>query len=86
MITYEPWLEEVKTALREINMPFDDWQTIWPFDFSKEHEAGTSSSEAARKANRFWWHQQNKAVHQECRKTPNCWLPDNHQGNCQPVQ
>ena len=37
------------------------------------------------KANRFWWHEQNKSLKQDCRSTPNCWLPRGHQGPCQPV-
>jgi hypothetical protein len=85
MTTYKSWRDEVKAALREINMPFDDWQKRWPFDFRKEYVAETSPVEAAKKVNRFWWHQQNKAMHQECHKTPNCWLPDRHQGDCQPL-
>ena len=39
--------------------------------------------DAAMKANRFWWHEQNKSLKQDCRVTPNCWLP--HQGECQAV-
>jgi hypothetical protein len=84
-MTYEIWLEEVKDALRSINMPMDDWQGVWPFDFSGEHDAGTTPNEAATKANRFWWHQQNKSLKKDCTKTPNCWLPQGHQGKCQPV-
>lgn len=82
---YEAWLGDVKTALSSINMPLDDWQETWPFDFRKEFESGTSTSDAAMKANRFWWHRQNVAMNQDCRLTPNCWLPRNHQGECQPV-
>lgn len=33
----------------------------------------------------FWWREQNRELRQECRKTPGCWLPQNHQGECQPV-
>ena len=32
-ITYETWLQDVDEALKSINMPMDDWQGIWPFDF-----------------------------------------------------
>jgi hypothetical protein len=39
---------------------------------------------AAMKANRFWWTRQNKAIGQDCRKTPDCWLPRNHQGEWSP--
>jgi len=84
-MTYEIWLEEVRGALRSINMPMEDWQGVWPFDFSVEHDAGTTPDEAAMKANRYWWHEQNKSLKQDCEKTPSCWLPRDHQGKCQPV-
>lgn len=86
MVTaYESWLDEVRAALQTINMPLDDWQKIWAFDFRKEHAAGTSPGEAADKANRFWWREQNKALNQDCRRMPNCWLPRGHHGDCQPA-
>ena len=47
-MTYEIWLEQVKDALPSINMPMDDWQSIWPFDFSGEHDKGTTPDEAAK--------------------------------------
>ncbi len=84
-MTYEIWLKEVKDALRCINMPMEDWQGVWPFDFSGEHDAGATPDEAAVKANRYWWHKQNKSLKQDCRKTPSCWLPQDHEGKCQPV-
>jgi hypothetical protein len=66
-------------------MSMDDWQSRWPFDFQAEYKAGTKADDAAMKANRFWWHEQNKSLKQDCRSTPNCWLPRGHQGTCQPV-
>ncbi len=84
-MTYEAWLDEVKNTLRTINMPFEDWQSIWAFDFQREFGGGTKADDAAAKANKFWWHEQNKAMGQDCRKTPNCWLPRNHQANCEPL-
>jgi len=45
------------------------------FDFSREFSAGTSAIEAAGKANRFWWHQQNKAIGQDCLKTQGLLAP-----------
>ena len=66
-------------------MNMDDWQVRWPFDFAGEHKAGTAASDAAMKANRFWWTRQNKAIGQDCRGTPDCWLPRNHQGECKPA-
>ncbi len=32
--TYETWLDRVRAALNSINMPMEDWQQSWPFDFS----------------------------------------------------
>ena len=46
---------------------------------------GLKADDAAIKANRFWWQQQNRSLKQDCRKAPNCWLPRGHQGECQPV-
>ena len=66
-------------------MPFDDWQKVWRFDFENEFNAGVRLDDAAMKANRFWWHEQNKAVKQDCLKTPDCWHPRGHQGDCQPI-
>jgi len=83
--SYEIWFEEVKDALRSINMPIEDWQGVWPFDFSGEHDEGATPDDAAMKANRYWWHQQNKSLKQDCQRTPSCWLPRDHQGKCQPV-
>jgi hypothetical protein len=83
--SYEKWLSDVQAALKAINMPFDDWQNIWRFDFQREFNAGVKADDAAMKANRFWWHLQNKSLKQDCRKTPDCWLPYGHQGECQPV-
>jgi hypothetical protein len=83
--TYGGWLDEVRDALRSINMPMEDWQNIWAFDFPKEYKNGTTPNDAGAKANRFWWHEQNKSLKQECRLTPDCWLPRGHQGACQPL-
>jgi hypothetical protein len=83
-VTYEIWLEEVKDALHSINMPMEDWQGVWPFDFSGEHDAGATPGEAAMKANRYWWREQNKSLKQDCQKVPGCWLPRAHQAECQP--
>lgn len=83
--TYEVWLDQVKLALQSLNMRMEDWQSIWAFDFKAEYDAGITADHAAMKANRYWWHEQNKSLKQECRLTPNCWLPRGHQGQCQPV-
>lgn len=43
--TYEIWLEKVRDALRSINMPMEDWQGVWPFDFAGEHDTGATPDE-----------------------------------------
>ena len=82
---YQSWFDQVRDALRSINMQIEDWQGVWPFDFGSDYEAGTTPDDAAMKAKRFWWHEQNKSMQQDCRKTPTCWLPQGHQGECQPT-
>jgi hypothetical protein len=84
VMTYEAWLTEVKDALTSINMPFEHWQSIWAYDFRRDFEGGAKADAAAIKANKFWWHAQNKAMGQDCLKTSSCWLPRGHQGECQP--
>jgi len=83
--SYKDWIDEVQQALSAINMSMDDWQSLWPFDFQSEYTAGTKADDAAMNANRFWWHEQNRSLKQDCRLTPDCWLPRGHQGSCQPV-
>jgi hypothetical protein len=82
---YEVWLSQVRDALRSINMKMEDWQPIWSFDFPREHKAGATPDDAAIKANRFWWLEQNKSLKKDCQKTPGCWLPRDHLGECQPA-
>ena len=84
-VDYTNWLGEVRSALDSINMPLEEWQRTWEFDFAAEYAAGTRPAAAAEKANRFWWREQNKALKQDCRRTKDCWLPQGHQGECQPV-
>ena len=82
---YESWLKAVEEALSSINMPMEEWQKIWSFDFRREFEAQATAKDTATRANQYWWQQQNKAIGKDCRETPNCWLPRNHQGECQPL-
>lgn len=70
--TYEVWLDQVKDALRSINMQMEDWQSNWSFDFDAEYKAGTNPDAAAMKANRFWWREQNKSLKKDCQKTVGC--------------
>ena len=81
---YDASLGDVEAALSSINMPLKDWQKNWAFDFQAGFAAGTSANDAAMKANQFWWYQQNKAIHRDCRKATNCWLPRGHKGERQP--
>lgn len=85
MKTYESWLIKVREALANINMPLEDWQRLWKFDFEREYKAETLPDAAAMKANRYWWHEQNISLRQDCQKIQNCWLPRRHQGECQPI-
>lgn len=82
---YDQWLNEVKAALDSVNMPMADWQGVWPFDFGAEYESGAKPDDAAMKANRYWWREQNKSLKQDCRETDGCWLPRGHRGQCQPA-
>lgn len=72
--TFENWLDEVRGALRSINMPLKEWQAIWPFDFAAEHKAGAKPDDPAMKANRFGWHHPNKSMGRDCDRLPG-WLP-----------
>ncbi len=84
-VKYREWLDDVRSALNSVNMPMDDWQGVYPFDFRSEYDTGARPDDAAMTANRFWWQRQNKSLGQDCRKTDGCWLPRGHQGDCQPV-
>jgi hypothetical protein len=79
----DQWLKEV-TAAETVNMPMADWQNLWPFDFQAQYAAGVTPDDAAMKANRYWWHEQNKSQNRNCRETKDCWLPRGHQGICEP--
>jgi hypothetical protein len=54
---------------------------FWQFDFRHKFESGTTATDAAMKTNQYWWHQQNEAIGQDGRQTPNCWLPAITTGN-----
>ena len=82
---YEAWLNQVRNALNAINMPIEDWQEAWAFDFRAEYRSGATPGYTARRVNRFWWRNQNLALRQNCTRTPDCWLPREHQGKCEPV-
>jgi hypothetical protein len=69
---YGLWLHAVREALRSINMSIEDWQKLWPLDLRAEYEQGTRPNDAALKATRFSWHQQNKSMRKECHNWPGC--------------
>ena len=52
--------------------------------FTENSISERTADDAAMKANRFWWYRQNNAMNQACQKTADCWLPRNHNGDCQP--
>ena len=79
--SYDTWLTQVREALDSINMPMEGCQAKWPFDFKQEFATGVSPNDAASKANRFWRQRQNKAIGQDCRRTANCWLANNHRAS-----
>ena len=81
----DDWSPRYNIAPTQFVPVMEDWQPIWSFDFSGEQKAGTTPDDAAMKANRFWWREQNKSLQKDCQKTPTCWLPRDHQGECQPV-
>jgi len=83
--SYEEWMKQVRAAFEWLDMPMADWQAIGVFDYRSEYDAGANPDEAAMKANRYWWHEWNKSLQQECRQHKDCWLPRGHQGECQPV-
>ena len=83
--TYEEWMNEVRTAFESLNLPMADWQALGAFDYRGEYDAGTNPTDAAKKANRYWWHEWNKSLNQDCRQAKDCWLPRGHQGGWQPV-
>ena len=85
-IDYTAWLRDVRAALNSINMPMNEWQKVWHFDFEREFKAGKDAATAADLANRHWWHEQNKSLNQDCQKSHDCWLPRKHRGDCQPVR
>ena len=61
VLDFDAWLLQVKKALASINMGFDDWQGIWPYDFEKDHRSGVAPKQAALNANTYWWKRQNES-------------------------
>src|SRR5947209_2070154 len=61
-------------------MQLADWRGVWRFDFRAEYDLGTKPDDAAMKANRYWWREQNRSLKRDCRETKDCWVPREHQG------
>jgi hypothetical protein len=80
-VIFESWLKEVDAALASINMPLAEWQSRWIFDFSREFSAGTSANDAAAKAKKFWWHEQNKAIRSGLPEDPELLAAPESSGN-----
>lgn len=80
--SYDESLHNVRSLLQSANMPMEEWQRVSRFDFEREYKAGTGPSKAAEKANQYWRYEQNKALHQQYRRTAQCWLPQNHGEFC----
>jgi uncharacterized protein YegJ (DUF2314 family) len=59
----------------------EDWQKVWRFDFELAYRAGTAPQDAAEQTDRYWWHEQNRAIGQDCNNEPNCWLARGHAGH-----
>jgi hypothetical protein len=74
--SYDAWLAKVRDVLDSIKMPIETWQATSAFDFEREFAAESSPDNAALRANKFWWLQQNRRIDQDCCRTPNCWLPE----------
>jgi hypothetical protein len=53
LMDYERWLTDVRSTLDSLNMPMDDWQGVWAFEFRAEFNSGTKPDDAAMKANRY---------------------------------
>lgn len=61
IVPFESWLSEVRAALDAINMPMDEWQRAFPYDYQADHAAGIAPAEAAKRANDHYWTAQENA-------------------------
>ncbi len=78
-------MKTVCDLLEANRMAVDEWQSQFPYNFRRSFETGTSPIDAATRANRFWWREQEKVLHNECDKVANCWRGRGHKGPCQPI-
>jgi hypothetical protein len=84
-MTYEIWLEQVKDALRSINIPMEDWQSIWPFDFWGEHDMGRRQTKQQWKRIAIFGISKTNPWIRTARKHPIVGCLGVHQGDCQPA-
>lgn len=66
---FHGWLEEVKAALAEMNMSYDEWQAAFPFDYAGTFKAGLPARAAALAANAYYWVEQDKAFPPSLRRS-----------------
>ncbi len=85
MPTYAAWMNQVREKLFANGMDFDEWQSAFPYNFRRSFESGTSPTDAATRTSRFWWREQEKLLRTQCNRAANCWLPRDHDGECQPI-
>ncbi len=78
-------MKSVREELDSLHMATDQWQAFSAYNFRRSYESGTTPDEAAKRAFKFWWRQQHKALHDDCDKAVNCWLKCGHEGECQPI-
>lgn len=78
-------MKRVREQLESLQMAPDLWQAEWAYNFRRSYQSGTAPSEAAKRANRYWWREQHKVLHRQCDRAVNCWLPRGHAGECQPI-
>lgn len=58
---FQIWLSEVGAALQSINMPMEQWQRTFPYNFPADFYAGIQPADAAKRANDHYWTQQEDA-------------------------
>jgi hypothetical protein len=85
MATFRTWMKEVREVLEANRIAVNEWQSLFPYNFRRSFDSGTSPVEAANRMHRFWWREQEKGLHRQCDKAANCWLSRGHNGDCQPI-
>ncbi len=78
-------MKSVREELDSLHMATKEWQRFSPYNFRRSYQSGTTPDETAKRAFKFWWRQQHKALHEDCDRAVNCWLKRGHEGECQPI-